>query len=381
MGLVSARDVPDRFAVAFSLAGEQRELVLQVAQEVESVLGRSTVFYDEWFEHWIAGRDADLLLQKIYGERADLVVMCVSGHYGDKPWPAAEHRAIRARFMQADSDVDRPRVLPVRVGDGEVEGVLFNDLVPDLRDRTVAGAAELIIARLNVAKGQGAVASGVQWPHQAPELQWPLADHTEPRSDFAKLLSGSSSSRALLVRGPSETGKSCMSKQMWRSATALPGVVCGRFDFKGTSSMDVEVEAFSQPLDIEPPEGQTLNERLTKIFTELRRRQRPTVLVFDTYEEASQDGKDWLQRVLLQHLTRAAWLRVVIMGQSVPVRAGADWESIAAPPITVQPPGPEDWLEYGREHHGDVDLEFVTRAHSYSGGRATALASLLGPAS
>ena len=78
------RALPSQFAVAFSLAGEQRQLVLPVAQEVEAILGRSTVFYDDWYEYWIAGSDGDLLLQKLYGEGAELVVMCVSGAYGDK---------------------------------------------------------------------------------------------------------------------------------------------------------------------------------------------------------------------------------------------------------------------------------------------------------
>ena len=127
--------------------------MLPIAQEVEAVLGRSTVFYDTWYEHWIAGRDADLLLQKLYGEMAELVVICVSGAYGDKPWTRTEHRAARARLMQATTAEDRHRILPVRVGDGEVEGVLFNEIVPDLRDKTPAEAAELIVARLKLVRG------------------------------------------------------------------------------------------------------------------------------------------------------------------------------------------------------------------------------------
>ena len=43
-------------------------LVEAVAKEVERRLGESTVFYDEWFEYYIAGPDADLRLQRIYGE-------------------------------------------------------------------------------------------------------------------------------------------------------------------------------------------------------------------------------------------------------------------------------------------------------------------------
>ena len=180
---------------------------------------------------------------------------------------------------------------------------------------------------------------------------------------FARLLCEASPERALLVRGESETGKSHMSKQMIRNAMLLPGVVSGRFDFKGTTNMGVEIEAFSQPLDIEPPAGQTLNERLAKIFTELRRRAQPTLLVFDTYEAAG-EAKDWIEGVLLPHLVSARWLRIVIIGQSVPTRAGSTWESVAASTLTLQLPGPEDWLAYGRANRGEaLNLEFVTQVH------------------
>jgi hypothetical protein len=380
---VSAREVPTRFAVAFSLAGEQRQLILPVAQEVEATLGRSTVFYDEWYEHWIAGRDADLLLQSVYGEKAELVVMCVSGAYGDKPWTNTEYRAVRARLMQKATAEDRHRILPVRVGDGKVEGVLFNEIVPDIRGKTPAETAELIVARLNLVRGYaGDVKPTVaQWPGDVPVLQWPMADHGEARAAFARLLLDASPERALLVRGESETGKSHMSKQMIRSAALLPGVVSGRFDFKGTTNMGVEIEAFAQPLDVEPPAGQTLNERLAGIFAKLRRRAQPTLLVFDTYEAAG-EAKDWIERVLLPHLVSARWLRVVITGQSVPARAGSTWESFAASTLTLQVPAPEDWLAYGQANRGEtLSLEFVTQVHQLGDGKPSVLASLLGPRS
>ena len=356
--------------------------MLPVAQEVEAVLGRSTVFYDEWYTHWIAGPDADLLLQSVYGEQAELVVVCVSGAYGGRPWTHTEHRAVRARFQQAVTAEDRLRVLPVRVGEGEVEGVLFNEIVPDIRNMTPTEAAELIVARLNLARGSvGDVKSAVaQWPRDVPDLQWPMADHSEARAAFARLLCEASPERALLVRGASETGKSHMSRQMIRNAGLLPAVVSGRFDFKGTTS--IGVEALAQPLGIEPPAGQTLKERLTGIFTELRRRAQPTLLVFDTYEAAPGEVKDWIESVLLPHLVTARWLRIVITGQSVPIRAGSIWESVAASTLTLQAPGPEDWLAYGRANRGDiVTLEFVTQVHQLGQGKSSVLASLLGPES
>ena len=357
--------------------------MLPVAQEVEAVLGLSTVFYDDWYEYWIAGSDADLLLQKLYGDGAELVVICVSGAYGGKPWTRTEHRAVRARLMQAATAADRHRVFPVRVGDGEVEGVLVNEIVPDLRSKTPVEAAELIVARLNLVRGYaGDVEPTVtRWPSDVPVLQWPMADHGEARAAFARLLSEGTSERVLLVRGASETGKSHMTKQMIRNAMLLPGVVSGRFDFKGTTNMGVEIEAFSQPLGIEPPAGRTLNERLAKIFTELRRRARPTLLVLDTYEAAG-EAKDWIEGVLLPHVVSAFWLRVVITGQSVPARVGSTWESVAAGPLTLQLPSPEHWLAYGRANRGEtVNLEFVTQAHQYADGKPSLLAGLLGPRS
>jgi hypothetical protein len=146
-----ARRVPQRFLVAFALAGEQRELVRAVAEEVERRLGESTVFYDEWFEFYIAGAGADLKLQRIYREQCELAVICISDSFGGKPWSRAEFEAVRARYMDAaGSELDRDRVLAVRVGDGEVEGIHLNYIAPDLRARSPGDAAQLIIDRLQL---------------------------------------------------------------------------------------------------------------------------------------------------------------------------------------------------------------------------------------
>ena len=83
--MLPPRDVPEKFLVAFSFAGEQRDLVRAIAEAVEARLGRSTVFFDEWYEAYIAGDGADIVLQGIYGEGCDVAVVCVSERYGDKP--------------------------------------------------------------------------------------------------------------------------------------------------------------------------------------------------------------------------------------------------------------------------------------------------------
>ena len=178
---MSARPLPEKFLVAFSFAGEQRELVRSIAEAVEQLLGRGTVFYDDWFEHYIAGDDADLRLQNIYGKRSSLVVSCVSERYGGKPWTRAEHKAIRGLQMQlyeSTDEKDAYRILPLRVGDGDVAGVFDNTICPDAREKPVAQTAELIVNRLRLivpeaARGADTAAPCVYLAECTPDMDDP----------------------------------------------------------------------------------------------------------------------------------------------------------------------------------------------------------------
>ena len=174
--VITPRPLPSRFQVAFSFAGEQRDLVRAIAQAAEDLLGRGTVFFDEWFEHYLAGANADVVLQDIYQDRALLTVACISDRYGDKPWTQAEWSAIRAlqmRLSASQQENDRLRVLPIRVGDGDVRGLLFNTICPDVRQRTPQEAAQLIANRLGLIQPpSGQPASGAAQPQA---LRSPIA--------------------------------------------------------------------------------------------------------------------------------------------------------------------------------------------------------------
>lgn len=385
---MSVHSLPDRFLVAFSLAGEQRDLVRAIAEAVETQLGRDAVFFDEWFEHHLAGADADLKLQKIYGEQCDLAVVCVSKAYGDKPWTRAEHRAIRARQMRAEASSDRREqdsILPIRVGDGEVEGILVNAIVPDVRDRSADQIAELIVNRLRLlVPGLKTVSAGSpagpQWPTTAPPLSWPMADHSGAREALAELLTATAPWRFLPIRGASETGKSHITKQMLGNALAIPDIACGRFDFKGTTGVDAEVNAFVQELGVpSPPPNPRVDERLGNLLSALKQRAHPTLLIFDTYETAG-ETQDWVEKQLLPCLIRATWLRVVIAGQRVPDPTSAVWSAVARPILQLVPPPAQDWYDYGRQHRPDLTLAEVETVCRLAPHKASLLAQLLGPA-
>jgi len=87
-----------------SLAGDQRELVQAIAQAVEDRLGRGRVFLEEWFEHYIAGDDADLKLQEIYARRCECRSCASPGNtYGQQGHPAdrdPEHVAAALSYQR-----------------------------------------------------------------------------------------------------------------------------------------------------------------------------------------------------------------------------------------------------------------------------------------
>ena len=170
------REVPERFLVALSFSGVEREFVRAIAEAVEHRLGPSSVFFDEWFDFYIGGHDADTKLQRIYGDSCELAVVCVSETYGSKPWAQAEHEAIRARLMHARGEKDlrqRDRIFPIRVGEGNVEGIPSTAIVHDVREWTPQRVAELIADRLQY----------VMEPVRAAVAQQPLNDRNPGSAD------------------------------------------------------------------------------------------------------------------------------------------------------------------------------------------------------
>ena len=221
--------------------------------------------------------------------------------------------------------------------------------------------------------------AATEWPDKGPALDWPVADHGPVRDAFGQLLTRCSPWRSLMVRGDSETGKTHLTRLMLGSALKLSGLACGRFDFKGTTSVTLELQSFAMYLEVAPPAGGTLSERLAHMLAGLMQRARPVLLIFDTYEQAG-EAQDWIEKQLLPAVLRAPFLRVVLAGQRVPNRTGAPWAAGTAPTLQLTTPKPEDWFRFGQPHKRDLTLEFVRQAHDFCNGNPSVLAQLLGPA-
>jgi len=137
-----------RFDVALSFAGDGKRLYVRaVAELLRRELGEGKVFFDEWFEAELAGHDGHVVLQNIYRKETCLVVTCVCEGYNEKPWTQEEWRAIQAFERNLRAAKERLRFLPLRFGDGEVDGLFETAIVPDVRSRSPEETAGLILER------------------------------------------------------------------------------------------------------------------------------------------------------------------------------------------------------------------------------------------
>lgn len=126
------------YDVALSFAGEDREYVEKVAEELRTA--GVEVFYDEFEKVTLWGQDLAEHLGHVYGEDARFVVLFLSRAYVGKAWPSHEKRIALARLINQGVGA----LLPVRFDDSEVPGLPETIAFLDLRVLTPTKLAELI---------------------------------------------------------------------------------------------------------------------------------------------------------------------------------------------------------------------------------------------
>src|SRR5215203_2756455 len=107
-----------RYDVALSLAGEDRDYVSRVAEDLK-VKGVE-VFYDEFEKVTLWGEDLTEQFVDVYLKSARYAVLFISVHYRDKVWARLERRAALARNLTED----QAYLLPTRFDDAELERLL-----------------------------------------------------------------------------------------------------------------------------------------------------------------------------------------------------------------------------------------------------------------
>lgn len=133
------------FKVAMSFPGEHRAFVAGVVSALRPQLSADSVFYDFDYQAQLARPNLDILLQGIYRDRSELVVVFLCEEYAQKEWCGLEWRAVRD-IIKAKED----KVMFIRFDDAQVDGVFSIDGYIDARRFTENEVAAFIMQRLGL---------------------------------------------------------------------------------------------------------------------------------------------------------------------------------------------------------------------------------------
>jgi hypothetical protein len=368
-----SQDSASHIARILALARDLRELNLHVVIDQDMLPGGPDEGWELWSEAQV--RDADFVLlacTEAYSRRYD------SNELPDKGLGAVfEAGVIRALIYKSSGINEKFRV------------ILFSDSdkahIPLSLERYHRfplyhsnGRSELD-AWLS-GKHTASLSSLLCWPTPAQSHNWDLADRKEITALLERMLTDQSSHRILLLRAPSNSGKTHLLAEMRAYAHRLH-LPCSLLDLKGCPSLDELFEIMR--IDFGPDILRTASSsagavRFFNLISDLRRLTAPLLLIFDTWEQASAESQTWVETQLLPRLDRAPGVVVVIAGQAIAGRSQS-WARLTAERTLEPIRRPADWAEYtSRRWQGsNISLEYIEALVFATDGNPGQLSALL----
>jgi hypothetical protein len=132
----------EAYEVVLSFAGEDRKYVDRVAEILRT--NGVSLFYDDYEEATLWGKDLNEHLHKVYSGSARYCVMFISKHYAEKVWPTLERRSAFEKAVEAKDEY----ILPARFDDTEIPGLRKTVKYVDLRTKTPEELATLTLKKL-----------------------------------------------------------------------------------------------------------------------------------------------------------------------------------------------------------------------------------------
>lgn len=130
--------------VALSFAGTERHYAEAIARMAKN-RDEFSVFYDKDMQAELWGKNLYETLSDEYGKKADLVVMFLSSEYARRKWPTHERRSAQSRALSEDRDY----ILPIRVDDTEIPGVLDTISFLDLREISIEEVFDHLVNKVS----------------------------------------------------------------------------------------------------------------------------------------------------------------------------------------------------------------------------------------
>lgn len=131
-----------QYDIAISFAGEDRDVAHAIASKLTSE--GVSVFYDEFEKADLWGKDLYEHLISVYKDKSKYCLMLLSENYSKKLWTTHERKAAQARAFRESKEY----ILPLRLDDAEVTGILETTGYLDYRNETADSVAEQILIKI-----------------------------------------------------------------------------------------------------------------------------------------------------------------------------------------------------------------------------------------
>lgn len=141
-----------QYDVAISFAGEDRQAAMQFVEKLEA--RGVSVFYDYNEQAHLWGKDLFEYLSDVYSTKAQFCLMLISKNYLVKPWTRIERRSAFARAFRQPEEY----ILPLRLDDTEIPGILSTIGYLDIRRLSADEVADQVVVKLK-GKAQATTAS------------------------------------------------------------------------------------------------------------------------------------------------------------------------------------------------------------------------------
>ncbi|MGH8429362.1 MAG: toll/interleukin-1 receptor domain-containing protein, partial [Solimonas sp.] len=136
-----------QYHVAMSFAGEDRIHPHKLAELLRA--RNFTVFYDEYEQATLWGRDLYSHLTDVYRNKARYCLMFISANYAKKLWTKHELEAAQARAFRES----REYILPIRLDDTTVPGIEDKIGYVDLRKTSYEDIVRLLEEKFRKSPG------------------------------------------------------------------------------------------------------------------------------------------------------------------------------------------------------------------------------------
>ena len=136
------------YDVALSFAGEDRQHVEALAELLEN--NGYKVFYDKYERSQLWGKNLYTHLSSVYKDKARYCVPFLSEHYARKLWANHELESAQARAFEENEEY----ILPVRLDDTEIPGILGTVGYLDLHSMSIEGIYQALTEKLSDSPSQ-----------------------------------------------------------------------------------------------------------------------------------------------------------------------------------------------------------------------------------